>query len=244
MTVDTVNAEELERFTTDNRREILFYLRQLVHDGERISVIFEEGKETFLTVLLDLDEDAGLLYFDWGGSEATNRKLLAAHHVIFVCAPHGVRNQFSTPAVHATTYQGRPAFVTEIPRQYTRLQRREFFRLVLPISRRTTVTLAIQEREWPFTVVDISVGGVALEKPGTLPADLALATIWSDVHLELKGVGHLRVDLELRNQALIERGGKSFTRLGCRFLNPSHALERELQRFITDVQREERAKLG
>lgn len=245
MSTDTVTPEELERFTTDNRREILFYLRQLIHDGERISVIFDEGRETLLTVLLDVDEDAGLLYFDWGGSEASNRKLLASHNAIFVCTPHGVRNQFSVPAVHAARYQGRPAFVCEIPERYTRLQRREFFRLILPISRRSQVSLRLSDgRELRLAVTDLSVGGIALEQAGGLPPGLTLGEIWRDVRLELKGFGQLRVDLELRNQTLIQRGDKVFGRLGCRFLNPSHALERELQRFITEVQREERAKLG
>ncbi|MCX7897959.1 MAG: flagellar brake protein [Rhodocyclaceae bacterium] len=245
MSQDTVTAEELEHFTTDNRREIIFYLHQLIHDGERVSVIFDEGRESLLTILLALDEEAGLLYFDWGGSETTRRKLLASHHVIFVCAPHGVRNQFVTHAVHTATHQGRPAYVTEIPERYTRLQRREFFRLVLPISRRPEIVLKLKDgQEARFSVTDISIGGLALERPGDLPPDLVPGDVWPNVRLDLRGVGTLTVTLELRNQALVERGGKHFSRLGFRFLNLPHALERDLQRFITEVQREERARLA
>lgn len=55
MTTHTITTEELEKFTTNNRREILFYLHQLINDVERVSVIFKDGKETVLTVLLDIN---------------------------------------------------------------------------------------------------------------------------------------------------------------------------------------------
>ncbi|MDP1957689.1 MAG: flagellar brake protein, partial [Rhodocyclaceae bacterium] len=64
MTTQPISADELERFTTRNPREIHFYLHQLINDGERVSVNFSEGKETELTMLLDINADENMLIFD------------------------------------------------------------------------------------------------------------------------------------------------------------------------------------
>ncbi|MCX8086005.1 MAG: flagellar brake protein [Rhodocyclaceae bacterium] len=244
MSTPSVSAEELEKFTTTNRREILFYLNQLINDGERVSVIFDEGQETVLTVLLDIDEAEDMLIFDWGGSEAANRKLLRSERNLFVCAPHGVRNQFVTGPVHETQFKNRPAFKTRLPKSYTRLQRREFFRLVLPITRRP-VCIVPREGGKPLelSVIDISIGGVAVELPGA-EEGFEIGQLLPRARLELKGIGTLEVDLEVRNRALVQHGSKQALRLGCSFARLGRGMENQLQRFITEVQREERARLG
>ncbi len=244
MSNQTITADEVERFTTNNRREIIFYLNQLIGDGERVSVIFNSGNDTLLTVLLHVDEENDTLVFDWGSSEETNRRLLRSDRNLFLCAPHGVRNQFATGAVREITYRGRPAFATQIPRSYTRLQRREFFRLVLPITRRPLCHIPREGSEpIALSVVDISIGGIALEIPGSQPP-FEIGEILKGARIDLKGVGPLTVDLEVRNRNVIQRGDKSFGRVGCNFLNLSRGMEGQLQRFITEVQREARARMG
>lgn len=244
MTDQTLPADELEKFTTHNRREITFYLRQLINDGERISVMFDGGHENVLTMLLDIDEENNQLIFDWGGSETVNRKLLQSDRNFFVCSPHGVKNHFLTGAVRETTYQKRRAFATRLPDHYTRLQRREFFRLVLPMTRRPICTLPLPDgKTMQLLVVDISIGGIAAELPGAaLP--FSIGEKLPRASIELKGIGKLEVDLDVRNTGDVNRGGKTSGRIGCNFINLSHAKENQLQRFITDVQREERARLG
>jgi flagellar brake protein len=244
MTVQSIPAEELDKFSTTHRREILFYLHQLVNDGERVSVVFNEGSEMFLTVLLDIDETQGLLVFDWGGSEETNQKLLKSVRNFFVCAPHGVRNQFMVGAVRETSYKQRRAFITQLPERYTRLQRREFFRLALPLTRRPLCSLPQGEgKPVQLPVIDISIGGIAMESPSATPPyevgqRLPAAVIeFRDGHL-------LEAELEVRNIGPIQRGNKVVGRIGCKFIELSHYNEHLLQRFITDVQREERARLG
>jgi flagellar brake protein len=244
MTVQSITAEELDKFSTNHRREILFYLHQLISDGERLSVVFNEGSEMFLTVLLDIDEEHGLLIFDWGGSEETNQKLLKSERNFFVCAPHGVKNQFMTGAVREISYQQRRAFATRLPERYTRLQRREFFRLTLPFTRRPLCTLPLEDGETlQFTVLDISIGGISMEMPpGQSPFEIGQKL--TQAFIELKDGKRLNVDLEVRNVSELQRGNKTVGRIGCQFIAPSHAVEHQLQRFITDVQREERARLG
>lgn len=244
MTVQSITAEELDKFSTTHRREILFYLHQLINDGERVSVVFNEGSEMFLTVLLDIDETQGLLIFDWGGSEETNQKLLKSVRNFFVCAPHGVKNQFMTSAVRETSYKQRRAFITRLPERYTRLQRREFFRLTLPLTRRPLCSMPRgEENPLQLPIIDISIGGVAMESPSAAPPFEVGQRLPGSI-IELRDEHPLEVALEVRNVGPIQRGNKLVGRIGCQFIELSHHAEHLLQRFITDVQREERARLG
>ena len=237
--------ENLESFTITFRREIVFYLRQLINDGERINVMFDEGREALLTVLLDVDEENGVFIFDWGGSESGNQRLLRNDRAVFIATPHGVRNQFSTGGFRETTYKKRPAFAARIPEKYVRLQRREFFRMMLPMTQRRPCTFKTSDAEkvWEMSVVDIGLGGVGLEvAAATLPFEVG--HILERVSIDLGKFGKLAVDLEIRYAGSVARGAKQSSRLGCHFVRLNHAQETELQRFITHVQREERAKLG
>jgi c-di-GMP-binding flagellar brake protein YcgR len=239
------NEQNLESFEITTKREIIFYLRQLINDGDRVSLMFGEGQETMLTVLLDVDEDEGELLFDWGASENVNQKLLASKRTFFVASPGGVRNQFITANIWKTTYKGRPAFSTDIPARYVRMQRREFFRLTLPFSRRPQCTFQWGEpkKAWNMTVVDIGLGGVALEvEVQNLPFELTQVVPKATV--DLKTHGKLEVDLEVRFRGNVDRGIKHFGRLGCRFVKLSNAQQNVLQRFVTEIQREERAAKG
>lgn len=237
--------DNIESFTIIHRREIVFYLRQLINEGERVSVMFEDGHESLLTVLLEVNEEDNTLIFDWGGSENTNRRLLKSPRAFFVANPLGVRNQFAVGAVWETSYNNRPAFATRIPERFVRLQRREYFRLTLPITRRPQCSFRAGEAQtqWHMAVVDIGLGGVALESQATtLPFEIG--QLVPNVTIDLGKPGKLELTMEVRYVGFVSRGQKQVARLGCKFVKLDHLLEHELQRFVTQVQREERAKLG
>ena len=241
----TVTQENLDDYTITFRREIVFYLRQLINDGDRVSIMFNEGRDALLTVLLDVDEDNNRLIFDWGGSEDGNRRFLQNERSIFVASPQGIRNQFACGPAREITYKKRRAFAVALPEKYIRLQRREFFRLVLPMTRRPPcrVKLGPQDQEFLFSVIDIGIGGVGLESPATsLP--LGIGEIMRGAMIDFKGATVMRLDLEVRYLGQLTRGNRQVGHVGCRFVKVSAAQEHELQKFITQIQREERAKLG
>lgn len=237
--------EQTDDFKITFRREIVFYLRQLVNDGELMTVTFNEGRETMLTVLLDVDEESNTVVFDWGASEEANQKLLQSTRNYFIATPQGVRNQFFSEKVWKTTFNKRPALATAIPATYVRMQRRDFFRLTLPITQRRPCVFkgGKPEKSWTMSVVDIGLGGVGLESqeatlPFTRTESISRATI------DLGKYGRLEVDLIVTFVGTVTRGPKQVGRLGCKFAKLNPKQENDVQRFVTEVQREERAKLG
>lgn len=241
--MSSVIEEDLEEFTTKAPREVAYNLRQLVQAGERVSVVFDEGKESFLTVLIDIDEDTGLLYFDWGGSETLNQKFLKSERNFFVCAPGGIRNQFMVGKVWEVQVDKRRAFAARLPQRYMRLQRREFFRMTLPITQRPKCGLHSEQhrQEQVYAVVDIGIGGVGFETPGG-SFDYVPGEILQGAVIDVGAFGRIRVDLNVRYTTQLTRGGKETARMGCAFVDLGHAGEHGLQKFLTHVQRELKAR--
>lgn len=235
----------VDAFKITFRREIVFYLRQLINEGEMVNVGFDGGSSGFVTVFLDIDEATDTLIFDWGADEATNKRLLQSQRIYFTASPQGVRNQFFASRVWQVTHNKRPAFATAIPASYVRMQRREFFRLGLPITQRRPCTFraGAGATQWQMSIIDIGLGGVGLESQ-EFPLPFEHGQKIERATIDLGAYGRLDVDMVVRFIGSVARGNKEFGRLGCEFVKLKPAQENDLQRFITQVQREERAKLG
>ncbi|HEX8962843.1 MAG TPA: flagellar brake protein [Rhodocyclaceae bacterium] len=241
----SILQDSADAFKITFRREIVFYLRQLINDGELVSVTFDAGQQSMVTVLLDVDEESDAVIFDWGADEAVNQFLLKSARTYFIASPQGVRNQFSSSRVWQVSFKGRKAFATAIPTSYIRMQRRDFFRLSLPVTQRRPCYFRAGDAatQWQMSVIDVGLGGVGLESPQpVLPFErgqkIERATI------DLGKYGRLDIDMIVRFIGSVARGPKEVGRLGCEFVRLKPAQENDLQRFITQVQRDERAKLG
>lgn len=237
----TYTDEDIERCTLRERREVLFELRSLIRHNERVSVSFDEGRRSFLTVLIGISEESGVLYFDIGGSDETNRAYLNADRSLFACTVDGIRIQFSAPQARKTKTGGDDAFAVPLPKSLLRLQRREAFRLQLPTSK-PYVCRACRgtAREIALPLYDISVGGIGIQVTDPLPFETLerLENCWIDLHES----GMLHLTLEVRYVSSTEsRTGKTRFHMGCKFIDLRPADESIIQRFMARIETERRA---
>jgi len=238
---NSYSDEDFERCTLSGRREILFQLRSLIRQNVRVSVTFDEGRQSFLTVLIDVSESADALYFDIGGSEETNRAFMKAERCLFAAVVEGIRLQFSTGKAVATTLNGEAVFAVVLPKSMLRLQRREAFRLQLPTGKPYNCRVrrgSTQEKLLPIN--DISVGGLGIQVSDALayePMEV-LENCWID----LRESGMITAALEVRYIMEKEsRTGKTLWHMGCRFVSLSPANETLIQRFMARIEVERRA---
>lgn len=233
--------EDIERCTLSESREVLFQLRSLIRHSERVSVSFDEGRQSFLTVLIDLSEDGSVLYFDIGGSEDTNRAFLKAERSVFACVVNGIRIQFSVRQARRTKLGDEDVFAVTRPANLLRLQRREYFRLPLPTVKPYLCRACRgSEKEMALPIHDISVGGLGIqttEQPRFETME-KLENCWIDLH----DSGMLNVTLEVRYIFANEsRSGKTIHHMGCKFMNLSPSNEMLIQRFMARIETERRA---
>jgi flagellar brake protein len=238
---NTHTDDELERCTLSGHREILFQLRNLIRHNERVSVTFDEGRQSFLTVLIDISADEGSLYFDIGGSEDTNHAFLKSDRCQFAGIVGGIRIQFSGKHPRLAKLAGENVFAIPFPKNLLRLQRREAFRLQLPSTKPYICRIRRgTPGEIALPLYDISVCGLGIqvnEKPEFGPME-KLENCW----LDLREFGMFPVTLEVRYIMDTEsRSHRPIWHMGCQFINLAPSNETLIQRFMARIEVERRA---
>jgi len=234
--------EDLERYTVESRKEILYILNGLVDRHERITLLFNQGSDNILTMLVAVDEEDDTIIFDWGGNEESNRKLLASQRSTLITFQGGVRIQFSLGPAWEISYDGRKALATRLPEKLLRVQRREFFRVTLPLSLPVRCTLYTEKDEKLQGMLhDLSIGGVGIDSPTAIP--LERQTLLPRCQIDLGrefGVVECALKLCIIKQEVL-RSGKTVWRMGCAFVNLHRSMEARIQRFMVKVERDRRA---
>ena len=237
------SEEEIERCTLTGKREILFQIRSLIRQSPRVSVIFDEGRESFLSVLIDISADDTTLYFDRGGSEETNRAFLNSSRCQFVGNAGGIRTQFAGEHPKLVKLpSGEQVFAVAVPSSLLRLQRRDTFRLQMPMTKPYLCRIQLEDppKELALPIYDISVGGVGFLFTEEPPFETMRRL--DECVLDLRESGLLRVVLEVRYiLATQSRQDKPIWHVGCSFPKLSSAAETTIQRFMAKIEIERRA---
>lgn len=239
---DLEDSDLYSRYMLFSRGEMLFVLRALQQKGCMITAHFDHGKSFFLTSLIDVDTDGDRLVFDYGSSEEMNRKVADADKVIFTSSLDKVRVQFSLPGITPITHEQRPAFSGDLPESILRLQRREYYRLATPVANPLKCFVPAADGILETTVLDISGGGIGLMLPPDRK-DFAKDRVFAGCKLELPDEGTIVFDMIVRNAFFqSNKTGNSYLRTGCEFDNLSGAKLAAIQRYITRIERERKAR--
>lgn len=231
------------QFLLHSKSEILFVLRSLLEHVAQITVFFNEGKDLLLTTVVAVSDDR--LIIDYGASAEMNRKAVTVDKLFCVASLKKVRIQFLLRGLTEVTYEGRPAFQAKLPTDLLRLQRREFFRLTMPITRplRCKMPVAVDggEQTIEVNVVDISGGGLAIALPEGF--DFEAGQEFTRCRIELPEVGTITATIAVRNQFEITlRSGGQVRRAGCEFVKLAGPMLTLVQRYIIKVERERKAR--
>ena len=243
-------TDAYSKFLLYSKSEILAILRTLIQKGSMITAYFDHGRSFLLTSIIALSADDQSFILDMGSNDEMNRKALLANHHIFTTMVDKVKIQFSLDGLTLTQYEGRPAFLARLPETLLRLQRREFFRLSTPVAnpvKLSTIlrladasTLAIE-----LPLVDISGGGIGLQVSPDQAQYFQRGDTLDECRMILHDEGVLVATLCVRNLIdITSRSGAHYFRVGCEFVNLSAARASLVQRYITRVERDRRARLN
>jgi c-di-GMP-binding flagellar brake protein YcgR len=239
--------ELLARCTLHSRAEILFQLRAIQKRKLLVNLDIQGSRQIVVTSVLGVNETNNTVILDSARGDALNRELLSGKGAEFIAQLDGVSISFSTGPVTLCTYEKLPALRISIPKSLIRLQRREHFRVPMPIAKpvRCIVPSTSEEDPDPISthIVDISCGGVALaETSGRIGTETGM--ILHDCRLLLPEADAVITSLEVRNTAQIRLQNGSFqNRLGCKFVDLPNDMAARLQRFIMDIERARRNSL-
>jgi c-di-GMP-binding flagellar brake protein YcgR len=235
------------RFAVQSRTEILFLLRAIQKRKLLVNLDIPGSRQIVVTSVLAVNEKSNTLILDAARGDALSRELLAGKGAEFITQLDGVSISFATGQVTLCEFEKLPALRVALPKSLIRLQRREHFRVQMPIANpvRCIVPAATDGENDPITthIVDISCGGVALaETSGRLGTETG--RVLADCRLLLPDSVTLTISLEVRNSAQIRLQNGAFqTRLGCRFVSLPNDMVATLQRFVMNIERARRNTL-
>jgi c-di-GMP-binding flagellar brake protein YcgR len=243
--VELLSNDEYSKYLLQHRNEMLPVLRGLSDAVSQVTMFFNEGRDMVLTSVVGADEHGVIL--DVGPSPEMNERALDASKLFCVTQLDKVKIQFVLRGLSRTQADGRPAFKSSLPESILRLQRREYFRLLLPIARPLKATIALESpdgarKNLDVTVADISGGGLGIVG---LPSDLKLTsgTEIPLVRMELAEVGIISGRLQVRSASTItNKAGAKTLRLGCQFINLPGTMQNLIQRYIIKIERERKAR--
>lgn len=232
------------------RSEIAAVLRTLVERRALVGVYFNHGRSFLLTSLLRVDSENNEILLDSGREEETNHQALLAERLLLSATVDKVKVQFTVSKLAETQYAGLPAFRAALPETLLRLQRREYFRLTTPLTKPVRFVATFRRKDGSALLIeasllDISGGGVGLMATPGLAALLERGSVITDCKMALPDEGLLVANLCVRNkQEVTTRAGAHYVRVGCQFIALPGTRMSMVQRYITRVERERKARLS
>ncbi|WP_160329881.1 flagellar brake protein [Sterolibacterium denitrificans] len=244
---ERLRDEEEKDYTLRSRSEILAVLRSMIEHNALMTVYFNQGQDFMLSSLLQLAADGRTLVLDVGSSAEMNQRALAADRLICVSNLDKIKIQFVLNGVDALQFEGRPAFLANTPEILVRLQRRDFYRFVLPVLQSIRCSIPFKSYDGGLqpievNVIDISAGGIGfLSKSESL--GLSTDMLLENCRIDLPEIGILTVNMRIRSLYEVTLlTGARHERAGCQFIGLTAKQEMQLQRYIIKAERERKAR--
>lgn len=242
--IQPLPTEGLDKYLLHGPRQIRQLLQSLSEAHALVSVHLTPGRESFLSAIVSLADDESAVYLDACIDEGTNRRATQARKLLCVTQLERIRIQFSLEAAALATLDGRTALRAPLPAQMLRLQRRESYRLHVPLSHEARCALPRPDGgpRLPVRIIDIGAGGIAFHLAPDAP-HVELGMELAGCLLTLPDVEPMVVALEVRNVTTQpSRSGNDNLRVGCRFAALPRGADTAIQRYILRTERELNAR--
>lgn len=239
---------DISKFLISKQKQVLTHLKEVSAERCLISAIFgEDEKDSFLTVIIDIDEKKQTITIDCGPKEYLNQKLLSTTVIKCTTLCGGIEVLFEGLNVKKSGKSGQLAFIISLPDSLYWIQRRDFYRVRSPLSKNSYCTIffenAVTETSsMKFKLFGLSVNGISLlNDSGDLSKLFTISREFTNCELVLDGEEALAISFSIRHITAVnqktpgklERIGCLFTRLSPRaesnILRNMHAIESEIK---------------
>jgi c-di-GMP-binding flagellar brake protein YcgR len=220
--------------------EISSNLRQLLESHDPLIITFHERSQRFQSYLVDLDRDSNMIALDEMIPRDGERYLLAGEPFRVEGFHEGVRIAWeSNGQLNIDESAGSRCYRGPLPAEVVYHQRRNAFRAALKLAQLVNVNLDGEKLKAPISgkLLDISATGCKLRFEGDITGSLQLGQVYDRFNADLP-FGKMTAPVELRYLHFEERISTTFA--GVRFHNMSGLVQRQVERFVYQLQREAR----
>ncbi|WP_210640164.1 MULTISPECIES: flagellar brake protein [unclassified Pseudomonas] len=220
--------------------EIAGNLRMLQDSHDPLIITFHERTQRFQSYLVNVDRESNSIALDEMIPRDGERFLLAGEPFRVEGFHDGVRIAWegNGPLTIAESSDGR-CYRGALPEEVVYHQRRNAFRAALKLAQLVDVELGGEKLKSPVNgkLLDISATGCKLRFEGDITARLQLGQVYERFIAALP-FGNMTAPVELRYLHFEEKINTTFA--GVRFHNISGLVQRQVERFVYQLQREAR----
>ncbi|MEI2797347.1 flagellar brake protein [Pseudoxanthomonas sp. F11] len=248
---DSPQAEPIryedEKYLVRNGHEIRRILQALIERRALVSGCVMPRNHTFPTSIVEVLDDEDAVVIDGSASEAINRIIEDATHVTCVSRLDRIHVQFRLQGLVRLHHEGQVAFRADLPETLLRLQRREYYRLQVPVTQPLECAIPQHHPDGETTyeryrVLDISGGGIALAVQAENPT-LRPYREFPDCLLYLPDSGPLSLRLMVKSlHSQLNQNGTESWRAGCQFTDLPRGADALIQRYIFRLERQRSAR--
>jgi c-di-GMP-binding flagellar brake protein YcgR len=221
--------------------EILASLKLLQQGQDSLTITFDGQPQHYQSLLVELDRERGLLALDELMPADGEARLLAGERFQVQGYHEGIRMAWHVEraGIRRGNHQGHPCYWMELPEEVDYHQRRDAYRAPLKSTQTPTINLAgsLLSPSLVGKLLDISATGCKLRFPGNVMSVLERGEVYERLSIALPEAT-LVLAAELRHLHYEERQEASFA--GMRFHDISGLEQRQIERFVFQVQRESR----
>lgn len=245
--LEPARYDEEEKYLLRGAREIVLVLRSLIDKRALISAYVSPRNHTFPTALISVSPEQDSLLIDGSANDAINRSVTQAHHLTCVSQLDRIHVQFRLTGLLPMLSDGQLAFRAGIPDRVLKLQRREFYRLQVPVTEPVRCSVpsiqpGIHLEYTDMRVLDISGGGIAVVVPHGHPLFKPYREL-DDCLLHLPDADPISVQLSVRNLfRQLNQNGTETWRAGCQFTGLPRGADVLIQRYIFRLDRQRNAR--
>lgn len=236
--------QEEEAFSIASPVEIQFILNAIMQEKSAITLHLERSKQFILSSILAVDPAKKMLIMDYGADEILNQLAQRVGSLRCVTTQNRIRIEFNCTNLTLVQFEGRSAFRADIPASLLRIQRRNFYRIMTPITHSATCSIPLPQKKGKetalFNLSDISCGGIALIDS---QAELKLTpgTVFENCQIDMPQFGMIVATIQIRSiYTTVLKNGDTSQRAGCEFIDLPEKSRALIQRYITRLEQQMR----
>lgn len=220
--------------------EIVANLRLLQQNHDPLIITFHERNQRFQSYVIEIDRDKQVVVLDEMIPRDGERFLLNGEAFRIEAFHEGVRVAWECEQdVRIAEHEGARCYLSPLPSEVLYHQRRNAFRAPLKQTELIKVELAGDKLRNALAgqLLDISATGCKVRIPGNVTGSLQSGQVYERFTLQFP-FGAMTTALELRHAQYEEKLDITF--LGARFHRMSGLEQRQVERFVYQLQREAR----
>jgi c-di-GMP-binding flagellar brake protein YcgR len=219
-----------------SRSQIFLLLKRIFEQHCLLTVQVGAEDEPFSTAMIELVGQRRYLVLDELMPGNGQKRLRQCRNITVTTQLNGVGLKFAGRVESANEDAGAPYYKVPFPKRIYYPQRREEYRVTVPLDWGATASIEMHGRRLiDGDVRDISAGGACVQVPAETLRQLSQSPQPALCTLHLPDGLSIEVDAEIRHIVTNER--RNYVRLGIRFLDISAADHRRIEHCVASIDR-------